>query len=596
MTEEMDDNLRRLVQVRNVRSVHFDADGQKVAFLTDITGEYELWCVAEPRTPPRQLTFRGGVRPGSWDTDDGWLSYEAPGSEGGQQLFAVDPDSGATRQLTDEAGVVHNWGQWASDGFLCTANGRDSSTFDVVHVTESARTRLYEHRHDSRVTPVGWEPSAGELLVHETHANGHQGLAVVDTETGSLTRLTDGSNERQSRLRSLQPAPDDDAVYAVTEHDRDRRGIYRVSLDDGTTEPVVTADANLKSLSVHPETGRLVYERERDGQSTLQTGVFDGETTVDPLPTPEFAAGYFGPVTVDPTGRRGAVVYYDGVQPPQIHTVELETGETTQWTELTDPSVGENPPEPESVWYESVGGVDVHAFYTEPSTTASVPAVVYLHPGPTQQVRDTFNPVRRYFLEEGYAYFEPNYRGSSGYGRTYRRLDHGEGRFDAIEDVGRAVEWLADRPAVDADRIAVFGHSYGGFLALSTAVQFSVGAAAALAPITNFEAVLEDTAPWWRANREAEYGSLTEDRELLRRLSPVHSLDRVDCPLLFVHGLDDATVPPTQSKEAIETADEHDIDVEFEFLENAGHGFTANDDRVAAFGRVASFFDRHLGR
>ena len=597
--------LVRLVSARNVRSLHVSPSGNSLAFLTDVTGEYELWCVDEPCGPPRQLTFRGGVRPGSWHAETGWLSFSAADDDGGRQLFAVDPETGTTRRLTDEPGVVHRWGQWApgGDGLLCTANDRDRATFDVVRVADGDRTRLYRHDGDGRISPVGWEPDDCQLLLLVTHANGHQELAVADTETGDCRRLAAGDDDRHSALRSLAPAAGD-AVYAVTEHDRDRRGIYRIGLADGARAPVVCADANLKSLSVHPDSGRIVYERERDGESRLQTGVLTDPTTVEPLPEPALDPGGFGPVALGPAGERAAVVYYHGVAPPQVYTVELETGETTRWTRLTDPSATTDPPVPSSVRYDS-DGIEIHGFYTTPSADdaddatpsagGSHPAVVYLHPGPTQQAHRTFNPLRRFLVGQGYAYFEPNYRGSSGYGRRFRRLDHGPGRFDAVADARRAVDWVADRPSVDGDRVALLGHSYGGFLALAAATSgAAVEATAALAPITDFETFLEETDPWRRANREAEYGSLDDDRDRLRRLSPVHDLEDAVCPLLFVHGAADSTVPPTQSKHAVETAAEHGVDVDYEFVEGAGHGLTATDDRVTAFGRVVEFFDQHL--
>ncbi|MEZ3145750.1 alpha/beta fold hydrolase [Halobaculum sp. MBLA0143] len=511
-------------------------------------------------------------------------------------MFAVDPSSGASRRLTDEPGVVHRWGLWLSDGsgVVCAANGRDRATFDVVRVAGDDRTRLYEHGGDSQITPVGWGPDTGRLLVLETRANGDETLAVVETGSGTLTRV--GTDETDSRrLRSLAPAPGEDAVYAVTEHDSDRRGIYRIDLQNAQTTPVVTTDANLKSLSVDPDSGRVVYEREHDGTARLQTGMLKDTTTVESLPEPALDSGYFGPIALGPDGERAAVVYYRGVAPPQVYTVELATGETTQWTYLTNPSMTDDPPVPSSVRYDS-DGVDVHGFHTTPSTDGPRPAIVYFHPGPTQQAHRTFNPLRRYFVGEGYAYFEPNYRGSSGYGRRFRRLDHGEGRFDAVADARRAVDWVADRPSVDDDRVVLLGHSYGGFLALAAATTgAAVGATAALAPITDFETFLQETEPWRRANREAEYGSLDDDRDLLRRLSPTDDLGNAACPLLFIHGTGDSTVPPTQSKRAVETAAEHDVDVNYEFLEGADHGLTANDDRVAAFGRVAEFFDRHVG-
>lgn len=198
-------------------------------------------------------------------------------------------------------------------------------------------------------------------------------------------------------------------------------------------------------------------------------------------------------------------------------------------------------------------------------------------------------------MSRGYAVLEPNVRGSTGYGATYEGLDDGRRRLDAIADVAAAVEWLQDRPAVDSDKLAVLGTSYGGFLALSTLTRHPEkwAAGVSIAGIADLVTFPESTAEWRRSLREAEYGSLDTDREFLEDLSPSNRIEAIRAPLLLVHGENDPRVPPDLSRRLAGRAREH-VPVELRVFEGEGHGITVPENRREAYRSVAEFLDEHV--
>jgi Dipeptidyl aminopeptidases/acylaminoacyl-peptidases len=232
---------------------------------------------------------------------------------------------------------------------------------------------------------------------------------------------------------------------------------------------------------------------------------------------------------------------------------------------------------------------------TEPPT-AGYPTIVDIHGGPESQRRPSFSSVRQYFLNHGYAVFEPNVRGSSGYGRTYSELDDVENRLDSVADIKSAVEWLSDYPEVDPDRVAVKGGSYGGFMVLSALTEYPELWAAGIdiVGIANFVTFLENTGDWRRSLREREYGSLEDDRAFLEEISPINNVESIQAPLFVLHGANDPRVPVDEARQIAEEAGEQGVPVRKLIFDDEGHGFSKRDNQIEAYSEIVEFLDTHV--
>jgi dipeptidyl aminopeptidase/acylaminoacyl peptidase len=201
--------------------------------------------------------------------------------------------------------------------------------------------------------------------------------------------------------------------------------------------------------------------------------------------------------------------------------------------------------------------------------------------------------LRQYFLSRGYALFEPNVRGSSGYGRTYTHLDDVENRMDSVRDINHAVQWLQSHDAVDQDRIIAKGGSYGGFMILASLTEFPDLWAAGIdiVGIANFVTFLENTGSWRRELREVEYGSLAVVRVFLEWISPINSIENIEAPLFVLHGANDPRVPVSEAEQIVEKARAQDVPVEKLIFEDEGHGISKLDNQIEAYRRVVEFLD-----
>ncbi|MFC4551689.1 MULTISPECIES: alpha/beta hydrolase family protein [Halorussus] len=597
-------DFERYLNVRSAGAPSFGPGGERLSFLLDTTGVSQVWRLDDPGAWPRQLTFEDErVMLADWSPERDELVFSM--DEGGNeraQLFRLDADGETVTPLTDRPDAKHNWGGWNSDGskFAFASNRRDESVFDlyVQGREETGDDAELVHEGDGWYYPVGWSPDDDRIAVLELAASSDYDLYVLDLETGDFDHVT--PHEGDVFYGSVNWSPDGEALYLVTNEGADTRYFGRLDLDTLEIETVEEGgDWNVESLTVDDETGRLVYGRNVDGYTELTVGELAGETGFREFPTPNLPRGACGGATFDPDAERFALTVTGSAENANVYVVDVESGEAERWTDAATAGLPkESFVRPKLVRFESFDGREIPAFYSVPANAedGETPVIVDIHGGPESQRRPTFHAVKQYFLNRGYAYFEPNVRGSSGYGKEYAHLDDVEKRMDSVADIEAGVEWLRGQSAVDPDRIVAMGGSYGGFMVLACLTEYPDlwAAGVDIVGIANFVTFLENTGEWRRAHRESEYGSLDDDREFLESISPIHKADRITAPLLVLHGANDPRVPVGEAEQIVETVEDRGVPVEKLVFEDEGHGFSKLENRIEAYTTVADFLDRHV--
>jgi dipeptidyl aminopeptidase/acylaminoacyl peptidase len=202
--------------------------------------------------------------------------------------------------------------------------------------------------------------------------------------------------------------------------------------------------------------------------------------------------------------------------------------------------------------------------------------------------------------ELGAAVIAPNIRGSAGYDIEYLSLDNGFRREDAIRDIGALLDWIALQPELDAGRVAIYGSSYGGYVVLASAVQYSnrLRAGVDVVGFSNFVSFLENTEDYRRAFRRYEYGDERdpEMRQYLERISPLNNVERIHMPLLVVQGRNDPRVPASESEQIVQALRDRGQPVWYIEALNEGHGYERGENRRVYEQAVALFFQHYLLR
>ena len=595
-------DIERYLNVRSASGASFAPSGD-LAFLLDVTGTPQVWALSEPEGWPDQRTFadeRVTFVSFSPARDELIFGRDEGGNER-VQLHRLDPD-GSEVDLTRSPDAKHYWGGWSHDGehFAFTANRRDESVFDVYTQARDATGDDADlvHEGDGWLSVAGFAPADDRLVVSEAHSSFDQDLHVLDLDTGSFEHVT--PHEGNVRFLGAEWGPDGDALYCLTDRDGDTLSLARLDLGSLEIESVVDdPEWNVDRFTLDKDTGRLVYGRNVDGYTDLTVGRLAGETAIETFPTPAIPDGVAGDVEFDADAERFAVTAQSPRENANVHVVDVTTGESERWTDASTAGLAADRfHDSDLVRFESFDGREIPAFFSLPDdpNEGDTPVVVVIHGGPESQRRPRFSPVTQYLLDAGYAVFEPNVRGSSGYGKAYTHLDDVERRMDAVADIEAGVEWLAGRPTVDPDRIAVMGGSYGGFMTLAALTEYPdlFAAGVDIVGIANFVTFLENTGPWRRALREAEYGSLAADRDLLESISPIHRADRIDAPLFVLHGVNDPRVPVGEAEQIAERVREQGVPVEKLLFDDEGHGIAKRENRIEAYSAIARFLDEHV--
>jgi dipeptidyl aminopeptidase/acylaminoacyl peptidase len=247
--------------------------------------------------------------------------------------------------------------------------------------------------------------------------------------------------------------------------------------------------------------------------------------------------------------------------------------------------------------FESFDGERVPVFLWVPEGEGPFPVIVMVHGGPESQFRPaflpSFTPLTHHLVSRGYAVAAPNVRGSTGYGKRYEHLDDVRLRLDSVRDLASLHDWLGTLTQVDASRAVLYGRSYGGYMTLAgLAFQPERWAAGIeMVGISNFVTFLENTAPWRRAIREREYGTLEYDRDFLIEASPITHVDRIRAPLFIQHGANDPRVPLGETQQIHRVLTEKGIRCELVVHEDEGHAIGKLENRVEAFERAVGFLD-----
>jgi dipeptidyl aminopeptidase/acylaminoacyl peptidase len=227
-----------------------------------------------------------------------------------------------------------------------------------------------------------------------------------------------------------------------------------------------------------------------------------------------------------------------------------------------------------------------------------VPALVSVHGGPGGQARVGYRALTQYLVNHGYAVYAINNRGSSGYGKTFYKMDdrkHGEGDLD---DCVTSKKMLIETGYVDPERIGIMGGSYGGYMVLAALAfrpeEFDVGVN--LFGVSNWVRTLQSIPPWWESFKKAlevEMGDF-DDEEYLKSISPLFHAENIVKPMIVLQGANDPRVLQVESDEIVEKVRANGVHVEYVIFEDEGHGFMKIENREEGYKAILEFLNRYL--
>jgi dipeptidyl aminopeptidase/acylaminoacyl peptidase len=592
-------SLRDLLELRVALPADFSDDASGLLVLSNLTGTMQLYRVGRGGGPLDRLTgfpepVSGAFVPG---TGRILLQMDAGGNER-HQLYLLDAEPGAQPEpLAVDPDFIHREPRLSRDGRLLayTSNRRNGTDFDVY--VRDLRTGDERCVFDLG----GWcDPGTfsldGRRLAVEraTLRPGDNDLYLVDLESGEVEHVS--PHEDEALFASAAWTAGGDRLFFATNTGRDTAGIARYDLATRTWAYVIEDEWDL-SCHADPAGRHLLVEANVDGYSRLE--LRDPRTLAPRGEVPLPGRGVAAALRFSRDGRYLAYHFTSARVAGDVWVHDTETKETTRLTRSPGDVAEEELVEPSLVRFESFDGESVPVFLYEPEGGGAAPVVVMIHGGPEAQLRPIFSPLAQYFASHGYAVAGPNVRGSTGYGKRYEHLDDVHRRLDSVGDLVSLHDWLRTEPErFDPDRVVLYGGSYGGYMVLA-GLSFHPDRWAAgveIVGISSLVTFLENTAPWRRAFREREYGSLERDRGFLIEISPITHVDRIRAPLFIIHGANDPRVPVGEARQIHAALTSRGVRCELLVYEDEGHGLQKLRNRLDAYPRAVAFLDEVLVR
>jgi len=261
----------------------------------------------------------------------------------------------------------------------------------------------------------------------------------------------------------------------------------------------------------------------------------------------------------------------------------------------------QNMAEMKPVSYISRDGLSIQGYLTLPKGVKpeKLPVVINPHGGPWARDSWGFNPEIQFLANRGYAVFQMNFRGSTGYGRKFWESSFKQWGRTMQNDISDGVKWLISEGIADSSRIAIYGASYGGYATLAgiTLTPELYCCAVDYVGVANMFTFMKTIPPYWELGRQMFYemiGDPEKDSLLLAEVSPVFHADRIRCPLLVAQGANDPRVNINESNQMVEALKSRGVTVEYMVKDNEGHGFYNQENQFDFYRAMEKFLGTYM--
>ncbi len=522
------------------------------------------------------------------------------GDENSQLYYYSGP--GNIRPLT-QGKFIHGNPLWSNDGKRVAfyGNDRDGASYDIylADIDTPAAPRLVVGGQQDTWYPLDWSLDDRKLLLWKYISVNESYLYIADVYTGTITPVDESGHK--VGILSAKFAPDGRGIYLVCDEDSE---FGQLRYLDPVTHEVRKITENIQwdieRFDVSADGRYLAYVVNEDGRSRLTVLDTAQKLELSPAGLPE---GHIANIRFDRAGKRLAISAESSQSPRDVYVYDVTRASLERWTRSepgpVDPSTFVAAELVRYPTWDRVNGKQrmLSAYVYRPHTPGPYPVVIDIHGGPEGQNRAEWDPFTQYLVNElGYAVIAPNVRGSSGYGKTFLKLDNGVLREDAVKDIGSLLVWVGLQPVFDRDRVVTMGTSYGGYMALASLAAYSdrLRGGVDVVGISNFVSFLSNTAAYRQDLRRVEYGDERDPRmrAFLNRISPLNNATSIRKPLLVVQGLNDPRVPPSESQQLVWRIRSNGGEVWYLAAKDEGHGFKKKANRDAYLETVAQFLER----
>jgi len=606
---ELSEKARTIVSAFSDSEPAYTLDGGHVVFISNRDGLAQLYLakIDRPSDPPIRLVHTTERVTGAIPLADGKsILYRSDrGADENWSIFKVGLDGKTPVDLTPGARLQR-------DEPIVPGGAPDTMFYSARKMAEPAST-LYSQAiaRDSTPRRIYGDESPGFLL--DVSADGKRALwlrnlsvseghlVLVDLQSGAARELYPGE-ARKVRVSDAAFAPDGKRVFITTDEGGDQALL--IALD-------VSGKELARYVEKHPATallGKVCPLMKSDRLAVTVAAGDHGElrlldaTTLQPVAPVKLplGSGFIGECrsSVSSDGKRLLITWSTPQSPSDLVSVDVSTGQTSTLRAQSRPELASLPAIDVQVLETTGfdGGRIPMIIYRPRDARGKFPVIVSYHGGPANVSTARWSAQIRFFTSLGYAYVEPNVRGSTGYGRAFEAGDNGRKRLDAFKDIESSARWVAQQPWADKDRLVVFGGSYGGYTTLIALTrQPDIWRAGVnLFGVADVRTLLKTTSGVIRDLFKLEFGELGKDDAFLASISPLNDVGSIVDPLFVYAGANDPRVPRSESDMIVAAARKKGVPVEYMVKDNEGHSLSRKENQLEFYARTARFLEKHL--
>lgn len=579
----------------------FSEDGNRLLMSSDESGIFNVYEITIADGSKQQITFS--------EEDSYFAEDYVPGS--GEVIYSADKggneidhlyllkENGEATDLTpgqEEKAMFAGWSQ-DKEFLYYLSNKRDQRYFDFYKMKVGSWEPELFFRNEE-----GYE--GGDISHDENWLLLTKPITTSENELYLYNVQKDEATEISTEPAAYHPAgfsKDDRYFYYITDLGQEYKYLVAHELATGETTTVYETDWDVVYTYLSENDKYRVIGINEDAQNKLL--VLENKTGEE-VDLPEIPGGNIQGVSISDAEDKMRLTVGTSRTPSDLYVYEFENGDLKKLTNTLNPEINpEHLVEAEIIRYQSFDSLEIPAVYYKPhqaSPENPVPGLVWVHGGPGGQSRTGYSSLIQYLVNHGYAVLAVNNRGSSGYGKTFHKMDdkkHGE---EDLQDIIYGKKWLQEQDYIAHDKIGVIGGSYGGYMTMAAMTfapeEFEVGVN--IFGVTNWLRTLKSIPPYWEAARKALYEELgdpnTADSVALYNKSPLFFADQVKNPVIVLQGANDPRVLQVESDEIVAALKKNNIPVEYVIFEDEGHGFLKKENEIYGYREIRKFLDKHL--
>ena len=594
-------SIEQFYQNNRIGGGDFSDDETKLLVSSDESGIFNVYEIDIVSGEKTQKTFSEKESFFAIDYLPGTNQILYSADKGGDELnhiYLMNED-GATTDLTPGENEKARFAGWSKDkkSMYFTSNKRNPQFFDFYKMNIETWESEILYQNDNGINISNISEDETWFAFSQTITTSENKLFLTNRIDNSTLVLS----EKSGSYNASGFSKDNKDFFFITDVDKEFSYLVKYKIETGEKEVLFETNWDVMYSYLSENEKYRVIAINEDGKNTLFIKDLVNNSDVY---FPEIPDGDIKGASFSESEKRIRLTIGTSKSPNNIYVYDMGSKELKKLTETLNPEINANDlVAAEVVRYPSFDGLEIPAINYKPLDATKknkVPALVWVHGGPGGQSRTGYSSLIQYLVNHGYAILAVNNRGSSGYGKTFFKMDdlnHGD---KDLKDCIWGKKWLQAQDYIDTENIGIIGGSYGGYMTMAamtfTPDEFKVGVN--IFGVTNWLRTLKSIPPYWESFRNALYKEMgnptTADSVRLYEISPVFHAHKVKNPVMVLQGANDPRVLKIESDEIVAGIEANGVTVEYVVFDDEGHGFRKKENEIEGYGKILTFLETYL--